>query len=181
MSDIYHCNFSLFQSLPDVWAIDQVHPITPLQRVNEAPTRFGVLSDITCDSDGRISRFVLADGVHKTLPLHPVSHDEDYYLGVFFVGAYQETLGDLHNLFGDTNVVTIALSEGGSFELLHEQEGDSIAEVLSYVEYDPRAILNDFKKVVELALQRQLINARDRRELISAYKDSMTGYTYYED
>jgi len=181
MADIYHCNFSLFQSLPDVWAIDQVHPITPLQRLNEAPTRFGTLSDITCDSDGKIDSFVLADGVSRTLPLHPVDPDEAYYLGVFFVGAYQETLGDLHNLFGDTNVVTIALDGAGGFELLHEQEGDSISEVLSYVEYDPRALLNDFKKVIELALQRQLIGPPDRRALIDAYKDSMTGYTYYED
>jgi len=181
MSDIYHCNFSLFQSLPDVWAIDQVHPITPLQRLNEAPTRYGILSDITCDSDGKIDRFVLADGVSKTLPLHAIGADEDYYLGVFFVGAYQETLGDLHNLFGDTNVVTIALGPEGGFELLHEQEGDSISEVLSYVEYDPRALMSDFKKVIEGALQKQLISPRDRRALIEAYKDSMTGYTYYED
>lgn len=181
MADIYHCNFSLFQSLPDVWAIDQVHPITPLQRLNETPKRFGTLSDITCDSDGKIDRFVLADGVSNTLPLHSIGADEDYYLGVFFVGAYQETLGDLHNLFGDTNVVTIALSEGGGFELLHEQEGDCIAEVLSYVEYEPKLMLNDYKKIIEGALQRGLIGPRDRRELIDAYKDSMTGYTYYED
>lgn len=181
MADIYHCNFSLFQSLPDVWAIDQVHPITPLQRLNETPTRFGTLSDITCDSDGKIDSFVLADGVSRTLPLHQITAEEDYYLGVFFVGAYQETLGDLHNLFGDTNVVTIALREDGTFDLLHEQEGDSISEVLSYVEYDPRALLNDFKKVIEIALQRQLIDPLDRRTLIDAYKESMTGYTYYED
>jgi arginine decarboxylase len=181
MADIYHCNFSLFQSLPDVWAIDQVHPITPLQRLNEHPTRYGTLSDITCDSDGKIDRFVLADGVSNTLPLHPIKPNETYYLGVFFVGAYQETLGDLHNLFGDTNVVTIALGTDGGFELLHEQEGDSIAEVLSYVEYEPKLMLNDFKKIIEVALNKKLIGPHDRRILIDAYKDSMTGYTYYED
>lgn len=183
MSDIYHCNFSLFQSLPDVWAIDQVHPVAPLQRLNEAPSRSAVLSDITCDSDGKIERFVVDGHVQKTLPLHPLSEGEEYYLGVFFVGAYQETLGDLHNLFGDTNVVTISLDserEEG-FELLHEQEGDSVSEVLSYVEYDPRALVNSFKSVVEDALRKGVIDVDERREFIYTYKDSMTGYTYYED
>ena len=183
MSDIYHCNFSLFQSLPDVWAIDQVHPIAPIQRLNEQPTRHGTLSDITCDSDGKIDQFVVATGVQRTLPLHEIAEHEDYYLGVFFVGAYQETLGDLHNLFGDTHVVTISLQaqrEDG-FELLHEQEGDSISEVLSYVEYDPRTLMNAFKSVVEEALSRGLIDIYQRREFIHAYKESMTGYTYYED
>ena len=100
MADIYHCNFSLFQSLPDVWAIDQLHPIIPLTRLNEKPDRNAVLSDITCDSDGKIDRFVVADGVAECLPLHSLRDEEPYYLGAFFIGAYQETLGDLHNLFG---------------------------------------------------------------------------------
>lgn len=180
MSDIYHCNFSLFQSLPDVWAIEQLHPIAPLQRLNEAPTRSGILSDITCDSDGKVDQFVLAEGVRQTLPLHELTEAEDYYLGVFFVGAYQETLGDLHNLFGDTNVVTVALRPQGGFELLHEQEGDTISEVLSYVEYDPRALMNSFKKVVEERVHRCSITVLERKQLMDAYKDSMTGYTYYE-
>ena len=179
-ADIYHGNFSLFQSLPDVWAIDQIHPIAPLHRLNEKPRRRAMLSDITCDSDGKIDKFVLGDGVSGTLPVHDLHANEEYYLGVFFIGAYQETLGDLHNLFGDTNVVTIELRDDGSFELMHEQEGDTISEVLSYVEYDPRAMVNDFKKTVERAVREGAISPRDRRDMIAAFKDSIHGYTYFE-
>ena len=179
-ADIYHGNFSLFQSLPDVWAIDQIHPIAPLHRLDEKPTRHAVLSDITCDSDGKIDNFVLGKGLSKTLPVHELKEDEDYYLGVFFVGAYQETLGDLHNLFGDTNVVTIELRTDGSFELMHEQEGDTISEVLSYVEYDPRQMVDAFKKTVENAVKTGRIPATERRQMISAFKDSINGYTYFE-
>ena len=179
-ADIYHGNFSLFQSLPDVWAIDQIHPIAPLHRLHEKPRRRAILSDITCDSDGKIDRFVLGDGVSGTLPVHPLRDDENYYLGVFFVGAYQETLGDLHNLFGDTNVVTIELRDDGSFELMHEQEGDTVSEVLSYVEYDPRAMVDVFKKTVERAVTAGHLSPRDRRDMIAAFKDSIHGYTYFE-
>ena len=179
-ADIYHGNFSLFQSLPDVWAIDQIHPIAPLHRLNERPRRRAMLSDITCDSDGKIDKFVLGDGVSNTLPVHELRGHEDYYLGVFFIGAYQETLGDLHNLFGDTNVVTIELRDDGSFELMHEQEGDTVSEVLSYVEYDPRAMVNDFKKTVERAVRKGTISPRQRRAMIETFKDSIHGYTYFE-
>lgn len=179
-ADIYHGNFSLFQSLPDVWAIDQLHPIAPLHRLREKPTRRAVISDITCDSDGKIDRFVLGDGVSKTLPVHALEEDSDYYLGVFFVGAYQETLGDLHNLFGDTNVVTVELQNDGRFELMHEQEGDTVAEVLSYVEYEPRRMVDGFKAIVERAVHEGTISPRDRRLMIEAFKDSINGYTYFE-
>jgi arginine decarboxylase len=179
-ADIFHGNFSLFQSLPDVWAIDQVHPVMPLQRLDEAPTRRCVISDVTCDSDGKIDQFVLADGIHSSLPVHDLREQESYYLGVFFVGAYQETLGDLHNLFGDTNVVTIDLREDGGYDLLHETEGDSISEVLAYVEYDPRDCIDAFKARVEAKVSEGALNAAERRELIALYKDSMSGYTYYE-
>jgi len=179
-ADIYHGNFSLFQSLPDVWAIDQLHPIMPLQRLNETPHRQAMLSDITCDSDGKIDRFVLADGVSKTLPVHDLADDEDYFIGVFFVGAYQETLGDLHNLFGDTNVVTVGLGEDGSFDLLHEVEGDTISEVLDYVEYDAQACLSVFRKRVDRAVSQKQLTISERRVLIAAYKDSLSGYTYFE-
>ncbi|MGB0904942.1 MAG: biosynthetic arginine decarboxylase, partial [Mangrovicoccus sp.] len=178
--DYYHCNFSLFQSLPDVWAIDQLHPLLPLQRLNEAPDRRAVLTDITCDSDGKVDRFVLGDGIHRALPVHDLKDDEDYYIGVFFVGAYQETLGDLHNLFGDANVVTISLTEDGGFEIEHETEGDTIAEVLTYVEYDPADCLTAFRKRVEQAVRRGAVNVAERRVLIEAYKDSLAGYTYFE-
>ena len=179
-ADIYHGNFSLFQSLPDVWAIDQLHPIAPLHRLREKPTRRAVISDITCDSDGKIDRFVLGDGVAKTLPVHALNAASDYYLGVFFVGAYQETLGDLHNLFGDTNVVTVELQSDGRFELMHEQEGDTVAEVLTYVEYEPRRLVDGFKAIVERAVHDGAISARDRRAMIDAFKDSIHGYTYFE-
>ena len=180
MADIYHCNFSLFQSLPDVWAIDQLHPIIPLTRLHEKPDRNAVLSDITCDSDGRIDRFVVADGVADCLPLHSLRDDEQYYLGAFFVGAYQETLGDLHNLFGDTNVVTIRLKEGGEFELLDEVEGDTVSEVLSYVEYEPKRLLEKFKAKAEKAVKEHGATLEELKELVATYRDSLRGYTYYE-
>ncbi|WP_261194581.1 biosynthetic arginine decarboxylase [Pseudoruegeria sp. SHC-113] len=180
LADIYHCNFSLFQSLPDVWAIDQLHPIIPLQDLNMEPDRRVVLSDITCDSDGKIDRFILADGISPSLPVHSLPEDRPYYLGVFFVGAYQETLGDLHNLFGDTNVATIELREDGGFDLLHEQEGDTIAEVMSYVEYDPKDCIAAFRKMVDGATSAKKLDASERKALMAAYRESIEGYTYYE-
>jgi arginine decarboxylase len=180
MADIYHCNFSLFQSLPDVWAIDQLHPIIPLTRLNEKPDRNAVLCDVTCDRDGRIDRFVVADGVSDCLPLHSLDENEEYYLGAFFVGAYQETLGDLHNLFGDTNVVTIRLKEKGEFELLDEVEGDTVSEVLSYVEYEPKRLLEKFKARAERAVKDHGASLEELKELVSTYRESLRGYTYYE-
>lgn len=178
--DIYHGNLSVFQSLPDSWAIDQIHPIVPLQRLDEEPTRQAIVSDTTCDSDGRIDRFVTKDGVSDWLPVHDLVPGERYHLGVFLVGAYQETLGDLHNLFGDTNVVTVELLDNGEFELLAETEGDTNAQVLSYVEYDPKACLDAFKKRVDAAVARGHVSAGQRRELISTYRYSMSSYTYFE-
>ncbi|WP_380055835.1 biosynthetic arginine decarboxylase [Falsihalocynthiibacter sp. SS001] len=180
LADIYHCNFSLFQSLPDVWAIDQIHPMVPLQMLNTAPDRRAVLSDITCDSDGKIDKFILADGISPSLPVHSLDTEKNYYIGAFFVGAYQETLGDLHNLFGDTNVATIDLRDDGSFDLVHEQEGDTIAEVLSYVEYDPRDCVDAFRARIDKEISEKRLNARDRKTLMAAYRDSINGYTYYE-
>ena len=179
-ADIYHGNFSLFQSLPDFWAIEQVHPMAPVQRLHEKPTRNAIISDVTCDSDGRIDRFVLARGISNTLPVHALKEGEDYFLGVFFVGAYQETLGDLHNLFGDTNVVTIELLENGGYNLVHETEGDTIAEVLSYVEYSPQRLTDSFRRIVEAAVSRGELSNSERRKMLAAYKESTGGYTYYE-
>ena len=170
----------MFQSLPDVWAIDQLHPIMPLQRLNERPTRKAVLSDITCDSDGKIDQFVVSDGVAGALPVHALREDEDYFIGVFFVGAYQETLGDLHNLFGDPNVVTISLDDVGGFDIENETEGDTIAQVLSYVEYDPNDCLSTFRKTVERAVKAGRVNANERRSMIAAYKNSLAGSTYFD-
>ncbi|MQQ10059.1 biosynthetic arginine decarboxylase [Epibacterium sp. SM1979] len=178
--DYYYGNFSLFQSLPDVWAIDQLHPIVPLQRLNEEPTRQAIFSDITCDSDGKIDKFILADGASDALPVHDLKADEPYHIGVFFVGAYQETLGDLHNLFGDANVVTISLDGQGGFNIEHETEADTIAEVMSYVEYDPRDCLDAFRKTVERALAAGQVNTAERRMMIAAYKDALAGHTYFD-
>ncbi len=178
--DIYRANFSLFQSLPDVWAIDQVLPIAPLQRLNEKPGRRAILSDITCDSDGKINQFVLEDGIDNALPIHELRATERYYIGVFLVGAYQETLGDLHNLFGDTNVVTVDFNAEGILELEHEVEGDTVAEVLSAVEYEPRQCLDAFKGIVERAVRSGRINPGQRRILMETYRESLNGYTYYE-
>ncbi len=180
IADIYQCNFSLFQSLPDVWAIDQVHPIIPLQMLDQLPDRRAILSDITCDSDGRLDKFFIADGLTSTLPIHSLPEDQDYYLSVFFVGAYQETLGDLHNLFGDTDVVTIELCEDGSFDLLHEQEGDTVSEVLSYVEYDPSDCIASFRKMVDEQISNKNLKAHDRKTIMNQYRNNITGYTYYE-
>jgi len=180
MADIYHCNFSLFQSLPDVWAIDQLHPITPLQMLDTVPDRRAILSDITCDSDGKVDRFILSERVADALPVHSLPEDRPYYMGVFFVGAYQETLGDLHNLFGDTNVVTIELLPGGGFDLAHEQEGDTIAQVLSYVEYDPADCVAAFRRLVDSATSAGKLASSERRDLMRAFRASIDGYTYYE-
>ena len=180
LADVYHCNFSVFQSLPDCWAIDQMHPIMPLQRLNQTPDRRAVLSDITCDSDGKIDRFILGDGISASLPVHSLRDHEHYYIGVFFIGAYQETLGDLHNLFGDTNVAEIDLRPDGGFDLLHEQEGDTIAEVLSYVEYDPADCIAAFRRLVDGAISKGTVAAAERKMLMGAYRASISGYTYYE-
>lgn len=180
MADIYYCNFSLFQSLPDVWAIDQIFPIAPIHRLNEKPTRDAIIADITCDCDGRIDRFSNMQETSSILPLHPVINGEEYYIGVFLVGAYQETLGDLHNLFGDPNVVSVRIHDDGSYEFADEIEGDSIADVLSYVEYQPQALKERFRKRAELAVKQGKINAKDRQKIMKAFSESLLGYTYYE-
>lgn len=178
--DIYRANFSLFQSLPDVWAIDQLVPIAPLQRLNETPARRAVLSDITCDSDGKIDQFVLGDGIGNALPIHELRANERYFIGIFLIGAYQETLGDLHNLFGDTNIVTVDFNEDGVLELQHEVEGDTVAEVIAYVEYEPKQCLDAFKRIVERGVREGTLNPSQRRMLMQTYRDALGGYTYYE-
>lgn len=178
--DIYRANFSLFQSLPDVWAIDQLVPIAPLQRLNETPNRRAVLSDITCDSDGKITQFVLGHGIGNALPIHELREEERYFIGIFLVGAYQETLGDLHNLFGDTNIVTVDFNEDGVLELQHEVEGDTVSEVMAYVEYEPRQCLDAFKRIVERGVRDGTLNPAQRRMLMETYRHAMNGYTYYE-
>jgi arginine decarboxylase len=179
LADIYYGNFSLFQSLPDVWAIDQLFPIMPIHRLAEKPDREVVLADITCDCDGQINHFVGQHTKRDTLPLHNLTSDE-YYLGVFLVGAYQETLGDLHNLLGDTNVVTVQVDTDGHLRYVREIEGDSVADVLSYVEYDPKDMIYRIRKLAEEAVRAERITPKDRRHIMDAYEDGMRGYTYFE-
>ena len=180
IADIYYCNFSVFQSIPDSWAIDQLFPIMPLHRLLELPKRNAVIADITCDCDGKIDHFIDLHDVRNTLPLHEVKNGDDYYLGVFLVGAYQETLGDLHNLFGDTNIVSVRINPDGHYDLVKEIRGDSVADVLSYVEYEPKDMLVRFREKAEEAVQNGLITASDRKEIMQAYDNGLRGYTYYE-
>ncbi|KGE71433.1 biosynthetic arginine decarboxylase [Spirochaeta lutea] len=178
--DIYYGNFSVFQSLPDAWAIEQIFPLMPIHRLREQPSRRAILADITCDSDGKIDRFADLHDVRKALPLHDLKAEEEYYLGVFLVGAYQETLGDLHNLLGDTNVVSVRINENGSFDFVREIEGDAIWDVLSYVEYEPKSLVERFRAKAEQAVRDGKITVTDRRNILAAFEASIRGYTYYE-
>jgi len=180
IADIYYCNFSLFQSIPDSWAIDQLFPIMPLHRLLELPKNNAVIADITCDCDGKIDHFIDLHDVRNTLPLHEMKNGDDYYLGVFLVGAYQETLGDLHNLFGDTNVVSVRINPDGNFDLVNEIHGDSVSDVLSYVEFDLKDMHASFRETAEEAVRMGLISARDRREIMASFDNGLRGYTYYE-
>jgi arginine decarboxylase len=181
MTDYYYGNFSVFQSLPDLWAIDQIFPVMPIHRLKEKPTRNAVLSDITCDSDGKIDKFAHSGAICESLPLHDpeIESGHDYMLGIFLVGAYQETLGDLHNLLGDTNVVSVSI-ENGKLKYRREQEGDSVSEVLSYVEYDPKDLATRFRNLAESAVVSNRITPAERREIMGAFEAGLRGYTYFE-
>ena len=180
LADIYYGNFSIFQSLPASWAIDQLFPVMPVHRLQEYPGRKGVISDITCDSDGQIDHFIDQQGVKRTLELHELKDGEEYYLGVFLVGAYQETLGDLHNLMGDNNVVSVRIEDDGSYEVVREQQGDTVADVLSYVEYEPRRIMEDLRSVAERAVREGRITPSQRFSFLQTFEDGLRGYTYFE-
>ena len=180
LCDTYYANLSIFQSLPDSWAVDQLFPIIPIHRLDEKPSTNAVLADITCDSDGKITRFIDLKDVKKSIPLHKLKKDEDYILGVFLVGAYQETLGDLHNLFGDTHIVNICLDPQGAIQYEHEIEGDSVADVLTYVEYDPKELVSNFRSLAESAVRNGLIKPAERRTFMDVYQNGLRGYTYYE-
>ena len=179
LSDTYFCNFSLFQSIPDSWAIKQLFPVMPIHRLKEKPTNHAVLGDITCDSDGKLDRFVDRRDVKKTLPLHAVNSNS-YYLGVFLVGAYQEILGDLHNLFGDTHAVHVSLDENGGARLDALIKGDTVREVLDYVEFDAEALLGKLRTDVETAVRSGKIDYEGAGQLLRFYEDGLHGYTYLE-
>jgi len=180
LSDIYYCNFSVFQSLPDVWAIDQLFPVMPIHRLKEQPTRQSILADITCDCDGKIDKFTDLHDIKDTLLLHEFDPDQEYILGVFLVGAYQETLGDLHNLLGDTNVVGIRIDPDGHYKFVREIDGDSVGDVLSYVEYDTKSIIDRIRKQAERAVQEGRVQVDERRGITKAFEAGLRGYTYFE-
>jgi len=179
LSDTYFCNFSLFQSMPDSWAVKQLFPIMPIHRLNEPPTHSAVLGDISCDSDGKIDQFIDRHDVKKTLPLHPFN-DGTYLLGAFLLGAYQEILGDLHNLFGDTNAVHVSLDEHGEVILDTVVQGDTVREVLNYVQYNAQMLLDQFRKDVETAVREQRIGYEEAGRLLKSYDEGLQGYTYLE-
>lgn len=179
LADKYFCNFSLFQSLPDTWAIDQIFPIMPIQRLNEKPDRAATLQDITCDSDGKIDNFISTKNISYYLPVHSVKSNDAYYMGVFLVGAYQEILGDLHNLFGDTNAVHISVNEKG-YEIDQIIDGETVAEVLEYVQYNPKKLVRTLETWVTSSVKAGVISSKEGKEFLSNYRSGLYGYTYLE-
>lgn len=175
----YFCNFSLFQSLPDSWAIDQVFPIMPICRLDERPSIPATIQDITCDSDGKISTFISAQGTSNSLMVHPLRSGESYYLGVFLVGAYQEILGDMHNLFGDTNAVHISVYRD-RYEIDQIIDGETVAEVLDYVQYSPKKLVRNVETWVTRSMKEGRITPEEGREFLSNYRSGLYGYTYLE-
>ena len=177
--DSYFCNFSVFQSAPDTWAVGQLFPIMPIHRLEEKPTRQGVILDLTCDSDGKIENFIDVKDVKDYLPLHTYKPDESYYVGMFLLGAYQEILGDLHNLFGDTDAVHVSLTPSG-YVIDHVIEGDTVSEVLSYVQYERPQLMRSMRESVEAALSQKRISLQESRLLIKHFEEGLNSYTYLE-
>ncbi len=178
MASIYYGNFSVFQSIPDSWAIDQLFPIMPIHRLDEEPTVKATLADLTCDSDGKVDHFIDIEDVKRVLPVHPYREEQRYYMGIFLNGAYQEILGDLHNLFGDTNAVHVRLDAEGGYEIGHFVKGDEIREVLSYVEYEPGVMVERVRRQAERARRQGLITFDQVKLLMKHYEDSLGSYTY---
>jgi arginine decarboxylase len=179
LCDKYFCNFSLFQSLPDSWAIDQIFPIMPIQRLDEKPTRSATIQDITCDSDGKIDNFISTRNLSYYLPVHPLKSKEAYYMGVFLVGAYQEILGDLHNLFGDTNAVHVSVDDDG-YSIDQIIDGETVAEVLDYVQYNSKKMVRTVETWVTTSVKSGIITAEEGKEFLSNYRSGLYGYTYLE-
>ena len=179
LPDKYYCNFSLFQSLPDSWAIDQVFPVMPISRLDEKPARTATIQDITCDSDGKIANFINVHGTSSSLPVHALKSGEPYYLGVFLVGAYQEILGDMHNLFGDTNAVHISVYKD-HYEIDQIIDGETVAEVLDYVQFNPKKLVRNVETWVTAAMKAGKITPEEGREFLSNYRSGLYGYTYLD-
>ena len=179
LADKYFCSFSLFQSLPDSWALDQLFPIMPIERLDERPTRMATLQDITCDSDGKITNYVNSANLTNYLPLHPIRKGEHYYIGVFLVGAYQEILGNMHNLFGDTNAVHVSVV-GNSYKIEKTIDGETVADVLEYVQYDPKRLVRRLEAWVSKAVSEGKITPEEGKEFLANYRSGLYGYTYLE-
>jgi arginine decarboxylase len=180
IADRYFCNFSVFQSLPDAWAIKQVFPVMPIHRLDEEPARQGILVDITCDSDGTIRNFPLQEGRSDVLPLHPIKNGDQYLIGLFLAGAYQEILGDLHNLFGDTHAVHIRM-DGDHYELEQVVEGESVADVLDYVQFHETVLVDRMRRQLQDARHSGRLNAREANIFLRFYQEGLKGYTYLEE
>ena len=180
LSDTYFCNFSMFQSLPDAWAVDQLFPIMPIHRLNEPPTRRGILADITCDSDGAIDAFIDMRDVKQTLELH-TPNGEPYYVGIMLTGAYQEILGDMHNLFGDTNMVHVVITGQGHYEVDEVVSGDTVTDVLRYVNYSPEELVRRVRSNVETAVRGGKMSLDESRQLMQRYREGLASYTYLGD
>jgi len=178
LPDKYFCNFSLFQSLPDSWAIDQIFPIMPISRLDEKPERTATIQDITCDSDGKIDNFISTRNFNYHLPVHSLTKDP-YYIGVFLVGAYQEILGDLHNLFGDTNAVHVSVYKD-HYEIDQVIDGETVAEVLDYVQFNPKKMVRSVETWVTTSMKSGIITPEEGREFLSNYRSGLYGYTYLE-
>ena len=179
LADKYFCNFSLFQSLPDCWGIDQLFPIMPIQRLNERPTRNCTLQDITCDSDGKIANFAVNGGQSNVLPVHVLRKNEPYYIGVFLVGAYQGILGDMHNLFGDTTAAHISVTDDG-YKIDQIIDGETVAEVLEYVQYNPKKLVRQLEQWVTKSVKSGKLSLEEGKEFLSNYRSGLYGYTYLE-
>lgn len=179
LSDTYVCNFSAFQSVPDFWAVQQLFPILPIHRLNEYPSRRGILADLTCDADGKIDHFIDLKDVKDVLELHPLD-GKPYHIGIFMIGAYQETLGDLHNLFGDTNAVHVSVDSLMGYRIEHVVEGDSVREVLRFVQYSAEELMARMRQIVEASVRKGLLNFQECAHFLKRYEEGLSGYTYME-
>jgi arginine decarboxylase len=179
LADKYFCNFSLFQSLPDCWGIDQLFPIMPIERLDEKPTRNCTLQDITCDSDGKVANFAVDGSQASILPVHALREGEPYYIGVFLVGAYQEILGDMHNLFGDTTAAHITVKDG-SYHIDQIIDGETVEEVLEYVQYNPKKLVRQLEQWVTKSVKEGKLSLEEGKEFLSTYRSGLYGYTYLE-